>query len=562
MTLAAAPMMGLTPAQIPFDFRSTANRKLVIDIFAGAGGTSMGIRWALGRDPDVAANHDPTACGVHHRNHPSTIHLRADVRELDPIKITRGRPVGLLWASPDCRHFSRAKGSKPTSPRVRSLAWVVLRWAAAAAPDVIMLENVAEIADWCPLVAKRDKSSARVIRADGTIAAAGARTPISEQQLVPCGRRKGRTWRRFIHSLRSLGYAVEWRHLRACDYGAPTIRTRLFLVARRDGYPIRWPEPSHGDPTSEFVRAGRMKPWPVAADIVDWSLPTPSLFLSPEEARRQGCRRPLKPATLARIAAGLRRYVLEADDPYIIPAASARKRKSRKAMAPLVMPITHTGQRRSRRVDEPMPTDTTANRGEQALIAAWIAQHNTNTVGTSIANPLGVTTTRGTQQYLAAAYLSHQHGSGGGDGRLDRPTKAVTAGGQHHALVRVDTSGPVDRSHPVGAFLATYYGTATGQDMREPVQTVTTKPRQALVTVRGMPVIDIGMRMLTVAERAAAQGFPPDYVLDRQADGTPVSKTDQGRLIGNSVCPQVACALVRANLAHLAIKQSTISAAE
>ncbi|MEN2977891.1 DNA cytosine methyltransferase [Tistrella bauzanensis] len=552
--------MMIQPAQSKFDFKSTANRRRIIDLFAGAGGTSLGLQWALGRDPDYAANHDTVACGVHLKNHPTTIHLRADVREIDPRDITEGKPVALLWASPDCRHFSRAKGSRPTSPRVRSLAWVVLRWAAAVAPDVIMLENVAEIADWCPLVAKRDKSSARVTRADGTIAAPGTRTPISEQQLVPCSRRKGRTWRRFIQSLRTLGYAVEWRQLRACDYGAPTIRTRLFLIARRDGLPIRWPEPTHGNPASEGVRDGRMKPWPVAADIIDWSLPTPSLFLDPDEARRQGCRRPLKPATLARIAAGLRRYVLEAEDPYIVPALGARKRKGRRVMAPLVMPITHAGRRRSRRPDEPMPTETTANRGEQALIAAWIAQHNKNTVGASIAKPLGVTTTRGTQQYLAAAYISQHNGMSIGS-EVTSPARTVTRCNKQ-ALVRAEMSGQVDRSDQVSAFLATYYGTAVGQDPRAPVQTVTTKPRQALVTVRGMPVIDIGMRMLTVAERAAAQGFPPDYVLDRQADGTPVSKTDQGRLIGNSVCPQVACALARANLMHLAASTPTIAAAE
>ena len=531
--------------QLSLPLKSTHDDPLIVDIFAGFGGASLGIAWALGREPDIAINHDPIAIGVHAANHPRTIHYHSDVWEVCPYEVCGTRPVGLLWASPDCRHHSPAKGGRPTSKRVRSLSWVVLRWAGTVRPTVIHLENVPEIANWGPLSARR-AANGRVQRLDGSVAAPGTVTSLSDQHLHADKRRRGITWRRFVRALRDLGYEVEWRVRRACDVGTPTIRTRLYLVARCDGNPIVWPDPTHGDPGSEDVQSGRLQPWRTAADIIDWSLPCPSIFLAPEEARAEGCRRPLKPATLERLATGLWRYVISAEHPYIVQMG--RRRRS----APIVMPITHSGKRRSRRIDEPMPTDTTANRGEQALVAAFIAQHNRGAVGQNLRVPASTVTTRGTQQYLTAAYLSHQRGSGTGSGRLDRPTTAVTAGGQHHALVRVETSSNVDRSHQVAAFLATYYGTAIGQDLRAPVQTVTTKPRQALVVVKGQPIVDIGMRMLTPRERARAQGFPDSYILDRTVEGRPVSLTDQGRLIGNSVPPQEAAALVAANCGHLA----------
>lgn len=535
--------------------KSTYDEPLIVDIFAGGGGASLGVARALGREPDYAINHDRIAIGVHAANHPRTIHLHSDVWEVCPREVAGGRPVGLLWASPDCRHHSAAKGGRPTSKRVRSLSWVVLRWAGTVRPQVICLENVPEIASWGPLTARR-AANGRVQRMDGSTAAPGEVTPIADQHLQADKRRRGITWRRFVRALRDLGYDVQWRVRRACDAGAPTIRTRLYMVARCDGRPIVWPEPTHGDPASDAVRSGRLKPWRTAAEIIDWSLPCPSIFLSPEEARAIGCKRPLKPATLARIAAGLWRYVITAEHPYIVDLGRRRRRA-----APVVMPITHTGKRRSRRLDEPMPTDTTANRGEQALVTAWLAQHNTGVIGQDGRRPISTITTTGAQQQLCAAYLSHQRGSGGGDGRMDRPATAITAGGQHHALVRADLHGGPDRSREVAAFVATYYGTAVGQDLRDPVQTVTTKPRQALVMVRGRPIVDVGMRMLTPRERARAQGFPDTYILDRTIDGQPVSLTDQGRLIGNSVCPAEAEAIVAANCAHLA-RGRAVAAAE
>lgn len=246
--------------------------ELVVDLFAGGGGASTGIEQALGRHVDIAVNHDPEAVSLHQANHPQTRHFVSDVFEVDPLAVTEGRPVGLLWASPDCKHFSKAKGGKPVSKKIRGLAWVVVKWAKLARPRIICLENVEEFQTWGPLAE------------DGR----------------PCPERKGKTFQHWVAQLRNLGYAVEWRELRACDYGAPTIRKRLFLVARRDGQPIAWPTPTHG--------AGR-KPYLTAASCIDWSLPCPSIF------ERE---RPLAEATLRRIAHGIKRYVLEAAEPFIV----------------------------------------------------------------------------------------------------------------------------------------------------------------------------------------------------------------------------------------------------
>jgi DNA (cytosine-5)-methyltransferase 1 len=267
--------------------------EIIVDSFAGGGGASTGIEIALGRSPDIAINHDATALAMHEVNHPATKHLTSDIWSVDPREVVGSAPVGLLWASPDCKHFSKAKGGKPVSKNIRSLAWVVVHWANTVRPRVIMLENVEEFQDWGPL-GEDDK---------------------------PCPLRKGQTFKRWVGQLKRLGYAVEWRELRACDYGAPTIRKRLFLIARRDGRPIVWPEPSHGDPKSEAVKTGRLKPWRTAAGIIDWSLPCPSIFDSAEEIfAKYGLRavRPLQPATMARIAKGVKRYVLDAVRPFII----------------------------------------------------------------------------------------------------------------------------------------------------------------------------------------------------------------------------------------------------
>ena len=280
--------------------------ELVVDLFAGGGGASTSIEQAIGRHVDIAVNHDAAAVSLHQANHPQTRHFVSDVFEVEPLAVTEGIPVGLLWASPDCKHFRKAKGSKPVSKRVRGLAWVVVKWAKLVRPRVICLENVEELQTWGPLAA------------DGR----------------PCPERKGRTFQRWVAQLRSLGYAVEWRELRACDYGAPTIRKRLFLVARCDGQPIAWPEPTHAQ---RPAKGSGLRPWRTAAECIDWSLPCPSIF------ERE---RPLADATLRRIAHGVMRYVVNAAKPYIVRIGQTG----------------HGDGGKVRSIDEPVSTVTTKPR--------------------------------------------------------------------------------------------------------------------------------------------------------------------------------------------------------
>jgi len=261
------------------------NGELIVDLFAGGGGASTGIEWALGRSPDIAVNHNKKAVLMHQINHPHTKHYCESVFDVVPQEVCAGRPVGHLWMSPDCTHFSKAKGSKPVSKRVRGLAWVGKRWAATVRPRVIFLENVEEFTTWGPLV-----------RINGN--------------MHPCKKRSGRTFRTFVRELQRLGYAVEWRTMRACDYGAPTIRKRLFLVARCDGEAIVWPEPTHGDPGKDGVKGGQLLPWRTAAECIDWSIPCPSIFTR---------KKPLADNTLRRIARGIQRYVIDNPAPFIVP---------------------------------------------------------------------------------------------------------------------------------------------------------------------------------------------------------------------------------------------------
>lgn len=300
-------------------------KELIVDSFAGGGGASTGIEMALGRSPDFAINHDDVALSMHRANHPKTSHLPHNIWKVDPSALCAGRPVGLLWASPDCKHFSKAKGGKPVEKSIRDLAWVIVRWAKQVKPRVILMENVEEFVTWGPL------------------------GPDSR----PCPKRKGEEFQRWIRELKRLGYKVEWREMRACDHGAPTIRKRFFLIARRDGKPIVWPKPTHGDPKSEDVKAGKLLPWRVAAEVIDWSLPCPSIFLTKEEARVIGAKRPLAEATMARIAKGVKRYVLDAAEPFLVS-------------------LTHHGGDRNEAVSEPFKTITGAHRGEKALILSLI----------------------------------------------------------------------------------------------------------------------------------------------------------------------------------------------
>lgn len=451
---------------------------LVIDNFAGGGGASTGIELGLGRPVDIAVNHDPEAVAMHDINHPHTRHFCESVWEVDPRVIADGRPVDLAWFSPDCKHFSKAKGGTPVSKEIRGLAWAAIRYAATVKPKVIMLENVEEFVTWGP------------IAGDGR----------------PCPKNKGRTFAAFTNALRRLGYQVDWRELRACDYGAPTIRKRLFLIARRDGQPIVWPQPTHGDPASEAVKRKQLKPWRTAAEIIDWSLPCPSIF------DRQ---RPLAENTLRRIARGLQRYVLEAKQPFIVNGQAAFLTEHANGSSQRNMPVGHF-----------------------ALVSAFLAKHyggNYTGPGSSMAEPVPTVTTVDHNALVTSHLVKLRNNCIGQD--LHEPMHTLTTGG-HMGEVR--------------AFLLKYYGTGDGQPLGEPLHTVTTKDRMALVMVKGEPyqIVDIGMRMLEPHELYAAQGFPADYIHSHTADGKRLSKAAQVRMCGNSVCPPVAAALVRANCAE------------
>ena len=502
--------------------------ELIVDLFAGGGGASFGIEQALGRSPDIAINHDPHAIQMHEANHPATRHYCESVYDVDPRKATHGQAVGLLWLSPDCRHFSRAKGAAPVSKSVRALAWIGVRWAAAVRPRCIFLENVPEFLTWGPLMWAKDDAG-NYLRATKNKKGKLVPDKNGEPYQIPDPARAGETFQRFIIRLQALGYVVEWRTLVAADLGAPTIRKRLYLVARRDGEPIVWPEPTHGK--------GRAEAWKPAADCIDWSLPCPSIF---------DRKKPLAEATCRRIAAGIARYVL-GGNPFLVQVAHGERRdrpgfrgagldrplttvcatNNHALVAPSLVKLRNNciGQP----VTDPVHT-ITANGGHFGLVSAFLAKHYTGVVGSDLKDPLGTITQVDHHSVVAATLLHNTTGHAPGDVR--KPLATLTTG-NHHALV--------------AAFLTKYYGEgSTAQGLDEPLHTIVQKARFGLVTIplNGEEYIlaDIGLRMLEPHELAAAQGFPPSYVLT----GTKAQKIAR---IGNSVCPPVAAAIVRANLA-------------
>lgn len=519
---------------------------LIVDLFAGGGGASTGLAWALGRDPDIAINHDAQALAMHAANHPRTRHMQNDITRVLPLEATGGRPVAILHASPDCTHFSKAKGSKPKSQYIRDLAWVVIRWAEDTHPHLITLENVEEFLTWGPL----DKNG----------------QPIKEQA--------GATFAAWRKRLVRLGYRVEWRLLRACDYGAPTTRRRLFVVARRDKRPIVWPAPSHGNPKSAEVRAGKLLPWRTAAECIDWSIPSQSIF---------DRKKPLALATQRRIAEGLRRYVLQAAEPFIIclnhtakdgsyqyfrgqgigePLATITQSLGFAITAPVLS--RQFGCSIGQRVDTPHPTITQCN--HDALVkAVCIAKHYGGVVGHGIQQPLG-TVTSIDHHSLVSACLAKHYGTTIGQ-QVEAPLSTI-AGHNKHSLV--------------SACMVKYYGNERGGvPVTDPLHTITSKDRMGLVEtqmggeagryeqvqefLRAWGVIgpedeaefiyqgvvhritDILMRMLAPRELYTAQGFPPDYIIDRLPDGKCLTKNAQIRMCGNSVPPELVEALVRAN---------------
>lgn len=555
--------------------------ELVIDLFAGGGGASCGIEQGIGRPVDIAVNHDEMAISVHEANHPTTTHFCESVFKVNPVTVTGNQPVGLLWASPDCTHHSKAKGGKPVSAKRRGLAWVVIKWARRTRPRVIMLENVEEFEDWGPLTPKRTECG-EVLR-----------FPDGKPMLVPCPDRKGQEFQKFKTQLKRLGYRVEHRQLRACDYGAPTIRKRFFLIARRDSRPIVWPKPTHGAPDSLPVKRRRIEPYRTAAECIDWSLPCPSIFER---------KKPLAENTMRRIAQGLKRFVIEAKEPFIvkanhtapwydqfrgqgltdplqtvtashgfalvtpyvtkfrngavghradeplhtITANSFVKRPGGAApiglVAPTMIAIDHGSARSGCNwsTEEPLTTITTENR--HALVTAFLAKHYGGVVGISASEPTGTITTID-HHAVVAAHIQRQFGASVGSDARD-PIGTVTAGGG-------------GKSALVAAFMAPYYGSGsgeTGRDLRQPAPTATTKDRLQLVTVNldgtTYVITDIGMRMLQPHELYKAQGFPDNYIIAPEFKGKPIPKYAQVRMCGNSVPPVWPRALVTANFVH------------
>ncbi|MEO1278744.1 MAG: DNA cytosine methyltransferase [Planctomycetota bacterium] len=508
---------------------------LVVDNFAGAGGASVGIEAALGRPVDFAINHDPEAIETHAENHPGTEHLVEDVFAVDPAELCAGRPVDLAWFSPDCTHHSRAKGGRPRENKRRGLAWVVIRWAKAVRPTVIMLENVPEFQEWGPL--------------DG--------------EGRPCQRRKGQTFRSWTGQLRALGYDVRWKELVAADYGTPTIRKRLFLVARCDGRPIVWPDATHA-PRDKCEALG-LKPWRSAAECIDWSLPCPSIFLTPDEAKAWGKahgvpapKRPLADATMRRIARGVVKYVIDGD-PFIVSVAHGE--------------VSPGGVKRwgngTKDLADPLNTVLSGG-GSHAVVSPTLIQTGYGERAgqaprsLDIERPLGVVPAGGCKHALVAAFLAKHCGGVVGQG-IDRPASTVTAT-DHHALVtgsltyaqqggrNRDARDPIhtitasgkDQNCAVSALLTKYHGTG-GQHAAcdDPMHCVTCADRMALVTVAGQvyAIADIGMRMLQPHELLRAQ-------FGRFAEGYQLIGTKRRKVagIGNSVCPEVAEALVKANV--------------
>jgi DNA (cytosine-5)-methyltransferase 1 len=630
--------------------------EIIVDNFAGGGGASTGIELALGRSVDIAINHDSVALAMHQVNHPQTVHLAEDVRAVDPVEVTKGRPVGLAWFSPDCKHHSKARGGKPKDKNIRGLAWVVVKWATRVRPRVIMLENVEEFEDWCPLDANDNPS------------------PWRPRWFFEC----------LLGALRRRGYKVEHRELRACDYGAPTIRKRLFLIARCDGKPIIWPEPTHGAPDSPEVASGKLKPWRTAAECMDFSMVCRSIF----ERKKK-----LADATCRRIAKGIMRYVVNTVKPFVVPFVNqnggnhsmpkkqGKRTNSRKTQVSsgLIAPalVEHANSRAERAFDVrkplnticasvncghigltsatlvgaggpeyqgkprplnvPVHSQTTENRtalvsatlvqtgyGEapgqaprvpgldkplgtvvaggvkHAAVAAFLAEYCPGAVGAMKATPTPTASPEGPNSKVTA-HITSFYGTKGNEVRgsaVDSPLPTQTADPKHGlvtshiAKLRGQNVGhgsneplhtlSAGGTHfaEVRAFLIKYYGTDQDPNLEEPLHTVTTKDRFALVTVDGVEymISDIGLRMLAARELFRAQGFPDSYVIEGAwfkksdpyrnkkkclkaiAEGRGdemeyrnLTKDSQVKMCGNSVCPPLAQALAWANVPEMAV---------
>lgn len=554
------------------------NGELIIDNFAGGGGASTGIELATGISVDIAINHDPEAIRMHKANHPNTKHYCENVWDVDPVKVCNGHPVALAWFSPDCKHFSKAKGGKPKDKNIRGLAWVALRWAGKVRPRVIMLENVEEFKTWGPL----------------------------NRSHRPIKKKQGQTYRKFIQQLNDLGYEVQTRELVAADYGAPTMRKRFFLIARCDGKPIVWQEPTHGPADSEAVRNGLLSPYVGAYTQIDFSLPCPSIFDTAKEIKEKyGIRavRPLAPKTMERIARGLKKFVIDNAEPFIVPIGYGERKGQEPRIhdikeplptivssgkhylcEPYMVQIGQTGFTADRSKDVREPLTTIVSKNEHCLIepklAPCIICNNENNIGANVESPLPTITT-GNRNFVVAPTLIQYHSENSSDDvrgqQVDEPIMTVDSSNRYGLVTSFlskfyGTSTGQNMKEPlhtitagdghfgeVRAFLIKYYGQGTGQSVEEPLDTIPTHDRFGLVKIKGTmyQIVDIGLRMLEPKELYGCQGFPEDYIIDHDYTGKTYPRSEQVRRCGNAVCPPIPAALVKANLPELCVAERT-----
>lgn len=585
--------------------------EIIVDNFAGGGGASTGIELATGRPVTIAINHDPAAILMHKTNHPYTEHLQASVWDVDPVKVCAGRPVGLAWFSPDCKHFSKAKGSALVDRNIRGLAWIVLRWAGTVRPRVIILENVEEFTTWGPV--RKGK-------------------PVKSKQ--------GQTFKKWLFQLRELGYKVEYNELVAADYGAPTTRKRFVLIARCDGKPIVWPERTHAPAGSELVKSGKCKPWRAAAEIIDWTVPMYSVFESKQEIKEKygvNAVRPLADNTMKRIIRGVDKHTIKSGDPFLVqckfdnspqdirrPLTTITSVGAHEIVDPVLSPFTfsNTGSSAGASADDPVGTVRTA--GGQILAAANLIQYHTeqteNVRSSDLADPLQTvdgsnrhglvsahlveyystgrplnikeplhtvtghdreamvsavihpihdggykgkgnkpdiplnTVTSSGGMMLAAHHITEFKGQDIGQ-RMDKPLRTITAGGGEFAVV-----GTEIRNYEPGSDLG-YWPEIRALLNRHCGYTLADN-EVLLLKINGRLwfISDITMRMLTPKELYAAMGFPPDYIIDRDYTGRPYPKNAQVARCGNAVCPQMASAVVRANMPEWSVTITTMAA--
>lgn len=557
--------------------------ELFVDNFAGGGGASTGIEIAIGRSVDIAINHDPEAIKMHKANHPKTKHFCEDVWQVNPEEACKGNPVALAWFSPDCKHFSRAKGGTPVDKNIRGLAWVAIRWAYTVRPRCIMLENVPEIQTWGPLGEDNKPIKERAGETfEGFVLALTTGIPKHHNAFKEmCNFLGTEVTSKIANTLsEGLGYKLEYKILKSCDYGAPTTRKRFYLIARSDGNPIIWPQPTHAPRKSKEVKDGKKLPYRTAAECIDWSIPTQSIFER---------KKPLAENTLRRIARGIQKFVIENPEPFIVsvnhggdgfrgqsinePLQTVTSKHGYGIVTPTIM-CDNTNNVGSS-ADAPLPTVTTGNRNFLVApsIAPILIQYHSETAngeirGQELKEPL-MTQDTSNRYALSCAHIMKNYAGGykGCSSAADNPLGTVTAH-DHNSLVtahimtmRRNMYGqPADEplttiscsgAHhaEVQAFLIKYFSTGVAKSVNDPLDTITTKDRFAVVTIHGEEYVitDIRMRMLQPRELFNAQGFPGDYIIDIDADGNPYTKTEQVKKCGNAVTPPVATALVSAN---------------